>query len=194
MSEQKVAVITGAASGMGLGLTRHLHAKGWRIVVADLNVEAGERIAEELGDSVIFQTANVADWESNGALFKRAWAWAGRIDFFAANAGIGESSSVFEIFPPEQDPAKPDLATLEVDFVSVLYGLRWFVHYARKNKKPGGKIVITASSAGLYGFPPAPQYCAAKHAVSTFWAARYFAGLTILHRSSALFVRLRKGS
>lgn len=165
MATHQVAIITGAASGIGLGLTKHLHAKGWRIVMADLDVEGGERLARELGDSVIFQETNVADWDSNGALFKRAWEWAGCIDFFAANAGIGETGSVFDIFPADEDPQKPDLATLKVDFISVLYGLRWFVHYARKNKKPGGKVVVTASCAGLYGFPPAPQYCAAKHAV-----------------------------
>ena len=72
------------------------------------------------------------------------------------------------MFEPSLDdePQKPNLKTIEVDMIAVFYGLKLFTHYARKNKTPGGKMVITASMMGIYPFETNPQYCAAKHAVS----------------------------
>lgn len=146
----KVAVITGAASGIGLALTRDLVSKGWKVAMGDINQQAGSALAAELHPAVLFRQTDVSDWDQLAALFAAAWATWGRIDFHAANAGIDDRESLYG--PTSRDgsdePAKPDVSTVGVDLVSVIYGVRLAVHYFRKNEVPGGKIVVTGSSAG----------------------------------------------
>ena len=163
----KVAVITGAASGIGLALTRDLVFKGWNVVMGDINEKTGTSLAGELGNAVRFKRTNVSDWNQLAALFKLAWTTWGRIDFHAANAGIDDRESLYGPTAASEggEPSKPDLTTVHVDLFSVLYGVRLSLHYFRKNAVPGGKIVVTGSSAGLYPLPPLPQYTACKHAV-----------------------------
>jgi len=158
-----VAVITGAASGMGLALSRHLLDKGWRVVMADINLEKGQELERELGRNASFRQVDVCDWDQQAALFKHAFQWGGdRIDFLAANAGIDDKQSLYAA-SDDLEPQKPNLKTLEVDLIAVYYGIWLFAHYARKNKLPGGKIVITGSAAGIYPMESNPQYTAAKH-------------------------------
>jgi 15-hydroxyprostaglandin dehydrogenase (NAD) len=126
----------------------------------------------------MFQRTDFSSWEDNALLFKKAFDWSssenadgqGRIDFFAANAGTDDKESVFAQFDLNAEPTKPNMTTIEVDLLSVLYGLKLFIYYARKTRaqlsqptsfKPA--MVITASAVGLYQFPVNPQYCAAKH-------------------------------
>jgi 15-hydroxyprostaglandin dehydrogenase (NAD) len=133
----------------------------------------------------LFIRTNVASWDEQAALFKQAYDWSGgRIDFFAANAGLAERDHITMGFFAqgwnlEGEPPKPDLLALEVNETAVFYGLRLFVHYARKTKLAlqassasktvaapfNPKVVITASCAAIYPFPLAPAYNASKHAV-----------------------------
>ncbi|KAL9106475.1 MAG: hypothetical protein Q9227_008506 [Pyrenula ochraceoflavens] len=184
----RTAVITGAASGIGLALTRHLLSSTtthWRVVLADVNAKVGTELAASLGPDAVFCRTDVASWASNAAVFQKAWDWSkGRIDFFAANAGIDDKESVFATTDLDADPQEPNLTTLDVDLKSVFYGLKLFVHYARKTQRflrtrPSSpstvingshppfdpyhpKLVITSSCVGLYRFETNPQYCAAK--------------------------------
>jgi len=160
MASSQVAIITGAASGIGLALTRHLLAKGWRVVMADVNDTRGQELAKESGSNVIFQKTDVSVWEEQAALFKRGFEWGGRIDFLAANAGIADKD---DIAAKEEVPKKPNMITLDVDLYSVYYGIKLFAHYARKNKQPGGRVVITGSCLSLYGVQGMAQYNTAKH-------------------------------
>lgn len=57
----KVAIVTGAASGIGLALTRDLISKGWKVAMGDINQQAGEQLAAKLGTSVIFHKTDVSD-------------------------------------------------------------------------------------------------------------------------------------
>jgi 15-hydroxyprostaglandin dehydrogenase (NAD) len=178
----KTAIITGACSGMGLALTHHLLSSAsirWRIVLADINEDSYNKVSSTLDPArTMFQRTDVSSWEDNAIAFKRAFEWSdgedgqgmGKIDFFAANAGIEDKESVFAQFDLGAEPIKPNLATIEVDFLSALYGLKLFIHYARKTRTqlpPSASftpaMIITASSAGLYKFPVNPQYCAAKY-------------------------------
>ena len=135
--------------------------------MADVNQQTGEQLASELGPSVIFHKTDVSDWDQLAALFKKTWTMWGQIDFYAANAGIDDRESLYGATTLEgsDEPVKPDLATIEVDFVSVIYSMRLAIHYFRKNAVKGGKIVVTSSSGGLYPVPFIPQYSACKHGV-----------------------------
>lgn len=163
---KKAALITGGASGIGLALTQHLLAKGWKVVVLDIVGERAEKVASELGPDVLPVQADIANWESSAAAFKKAFEWAGQIDFFAANAGVSEDESLYALADVDE-PTKPSLSTIEVDLFSTFYGLKLYRHYVRKSGATGGKVVATASQAGFYPFPVAPIYAAAKHGVSS---------------------------
>lgn len=149
--------------------------------MADINEEAYFDISPTLNEDVgrvMFERTDVSSWEDNARLFKKAFNWSsamtddekGRIDFFAANAGILDQESMYAHFDLEAEPAKPNLATIEVDLLSSLYGLKLFIHYTRKTRAqlPASALftpamIITASSVALYQFPTGPQYCAAKY-------------------------------
>ena len=182
---RKTAIVTGACSGIGLALTKHLLAKSdveWRVVLADIREEAWENVKSSLdANRTKFVKTDVAVWEDDAHLFKEAYNWEiegfplHRIDFFAANAGIGDKEHVLQPFDLDAEPQKPNTACMDVNITAVLYGLKLFVHYARKTKRdsasaPDGqpafnpKMVITASCVGQYPFAIAPQYTASKHA------------------------------
>jgi NAD(P)-dependent dehydrogenase (short-subunit alcohol dehydrogenase family) len=92
-----VAIITGAASGIGLSLTRHLLSSGWRVAMADRNEEKGRALEKELGPDVMFMTVDVSKYDQQAALFQSAFEWGnGRLDFLAANAGIDDHQSLYE--------------------------------------------------------------------------------------------------
>ncbi|EOD43914.1 putative 15-hydroxyprostaglandin dehydrogenase protein [Neofusicoccum parvum UCRNP2] len=164
MAAIKVAIVTGGAAGIGFALTKHLVGRGYRVVIADIDGERGAQAQREIGNDALFVQCDVADWDSQAALFKRAFEWGGsRIDLFAANAGVAEKQSIYEL-PDGPEPAKPNLKLLDVNLVAVFYGLRLYRHYARVSGA-GGKMIVTSSSAGLYPFPIAPMYAAAKHGI-----------------------------
>lgn len=81
-----VALITGAASGMGLSVTKRLIERGWNVAMVDLNTEAGSRLAEGFGDQAIYVKANVSDYEEQAKTFVETWSKWHRLDFVFANA------------------------------------------------------------------------------------------------------------
>ena len=77
---------------------------------------------------------------------------------------------MFAHFDLEAEPVKPNVASIEVNLLSAVYGLKLFIHYARRTQSSlpppvsfTPAMVITSSSAGLYQFPGNPQYCASKY-------------------------------
>jgi 15-hydroxyprostaglandin dehydrogenase (NAD) len=162
----KISIVTGAASGIGFALAKHLIARGFRVVLADIDDLKGKKAQEDLGPDALFLHCDVSDWDSSAAMFKKAYEWGGRIDFFAANAGIEERESVYWLPTSEEELKRPDLGTIEVDLNSVFFGLRLFRYYARKSATgDGGRMVVSCSMAGIYPMYLAPSYSAAKHAV-----------------------------
>ena len=147
-----VAIVTGAASGIGLAVTQHLLSKNYCVVLADVNAKEGESVAASLGPDARFIHTDVSSYASQAVLFSAAFAWCGRLDFAALNAGIDDCESLYqtqEELDADGVPKPLNLKTIDVDLSAVIQGLWLFKHYARKNERPGGKVVITASAAGL---------------------------------------------
>jgi NAD(P)-dependent dehydrogenase (short-subunit alcohol dehydrogenase family) len=165
--DKKTALVTGGGAGIGYALTQHLLKRGYRVAIVDIDGDRTSAAQKTLGDDVLGLQCDVSSWESSAAAFKKVFEWAGAIDFFAANAGVAEKESLYAL-PDDEEPQKPNLATIEVDLLGVFYGLKLYRHYVRKSEtRRGGKVVITSSMAGNYPMFVAPIYCAAKHGVST---------------------------
>lgn len=154
----KVALITGGASGLGEATVRLFAAEGARVVIADLQAERGERIAAELGEAVIFQHTNVADEASIAAAVDRAVTAFGRLDCLYANAGI-----VGAIGPIDECPIEEYDATMAVDLRGVFLCMK---HAARVMKPQQSGVILSSSSiAGLQGGLGPHVYATAKTAL-----------------------------
>jgi NAD(P)-dependent dehydrogenase (short-subunit alcohol dehydrogenase family) len=132
--------------------------EGARVVIADIQDERGETIAEELGESAIFQHTNVAQEDSIAAAVDRAESEFGRLDCLFANAGI-----VGAMGPIDEIPAEEYDATMAINLRGVFLCLK---HAARVMKPRGsGAILCTSSIAALQGGLGPHVYAAAKAAL-----------------------------
>ncbi|KAF3927985.1 hypothetical protein ABW20_dc0110256 [Dactylellina cionopaga] len=170
-SESQVAIITGGASGIGLALATDLVSKNWNVVIADINPQTGEAAAKQLGSSAVFHITDVSSWDSQLSLFKSTLEKFGRLDFFAANAGIDDKKSIYAETKAElekDEPRQPFLKVIDVDLIAVVWGVKLASWYMRRNpSKKGGCVVLTSSAAGLYPMATNPLYAACKAAGAT---------------------------
>jgi meso-butanediol dehydrogenase/(S,S)-butanediol dehydrogenase/diacetyl reductase len=159
--EDKVAVITGGASGIGAATARLLVAEGAAVVIADLDVAGGEALAQSLGDEdVLFRRCDVAEIADVDSLIEHAIRRFTRIDILFNNAGVGCFGET-----PELDPQTWS-RVLAVDLNSVFYACRAAIPHMRRTG--GGAIVNTASISGLAGDYGFSAYNAAKGAVINY--------------------------
>src|SRR4029077_7932514 len=153
----KVAIVTGAASGIGAATARRFVEEGARLVVADINVEAGEAVARSLGTGAVFRRTDVtslADLEAVVALAEERW---GGLDVMHNNAAMTGGGYVGEL-----DPAAWR-SSLAVMLDGVFYGMRAAI--PAMLRRGGGSIISTSSVEGLFGEVLAAPYCTAKAAI-----------------------------
>jgi NAD(P)-dependent dehydrogenase (short-subunit alcohol dehydrogenase family) len=155
--EGKVAVVTGAAGGLGGGSARRLAREGARVVAVDIDGDGAARVAAEIGGVAV--AADVSREEDVERYLAEAVERFGRIDLHHLNAGI----------PGSLDPLPAlDVAGFErvlaVNVTSVFLGLRGaFRQYATQGS--GGAVVVTGSIASLRGSADLFAYHTSKHAV-----------------------------
>jgi len=155
----KVAVVTGAAGGIGEGAARRLAAEGASVVVVDVQAEKAQAVASALGDSAIAVAADVSLESGVEEYTSAAVERFGRIDLYHLNAAISGSFAPFaEVTTEDWD------RTLAVDLTSVFLGLRRALKQFEAQGS-GGAIVTTSSMAGLQGGDALVPYTAAKHGV-----------------------------
>lgn len=158
--EGRVAVVTGAASGIGLGLSRAFAARGARVVLADLD-EAGLAAAEKelsgSGAEVLAVPTDVTSREAVFALAERTFERFGTAHVVCNNAGIGAFGEMHTA------PHEEWRFVMDVNFWGVVHGVEAFV--PRLVEQGDGHVVNTASMAGLVGMRVLGIYCASKFAV-----------------------------
>ena len=158
----KVAVVTGAASGIGNALARRFAAEGMKVVLADVEAVAlaeAEHALRESGADALGVVTDVSDAESVGTLARRAFEHFGAVHVVCNNAGVGGADSS----PAWAIPIAEWEWVLGVNFFGVLNGMRSFL--PRLIEAGEGHMVNTASFAGLRPTPTLAPYAASKHAV-----------------------------
>lgn len=153
-----VAVITGAASGIGSGLVRQALALGMRVVLADVQDEALQRFAATLRGDVLAVPTDVSDPASVENLAEQAYARYGAVDLLFNNAGVLTTGYTWEIEPERWQ------RSLDINVRGVLHGLRSFVPRLLAAKRPA-HIVNTASVGGFLPSPLMGPYSVSKFAL-----------------------------
>ncbi|SFV02685.1 glucose 1-dehydrogenase [Pseudoduganella namucuonensis] len=156
----KVAIITGAARGMGASHARRFVAEGAKVVLTDMNAAAGQALADELGASALFVDHDVRDAAAWQRVVRQAEARFGQVNVLVNNAGIlGPMRNTAEL------PVADYHAVCEINQHSVFLGMQAVIPAMLRAGK--GSIVNISSIAGLvanYGFPSV-AYVASKFAV-----------------------------
>ncbi|MBF6330271.1 SDR family NAD(P)-dependent oxidoreductase [Nocardia transvalensis] len=159
--EDKVALITGAASGIGAAAAQAFARHGARLVLADINEEKGRELADAVrhsGGQAVFVRTDVCSHDDVAAMVAAAVTRFGRLDCAFNNAGIsGTSALLHEITPESWD------RMIAVNLTSVWVSMKYEI--PQMLAQGGGVILNNASVGGLAGFPRQADYDAAKHGV-----------------------------
>lgn len=165
-SQAKVAVVTGAGSGIGKELILQLASLGYGIAAADINEEqlaVAAREASQLTNAQVKTYGlNVADEEGVNQFSKQVEADFGRVDVVINNAGITRMGE-FRHTSPEAFKA-----VIDINFWGVIYGSRAFLPALERTN---GSLVNISSVFGIIGVPSQTSYCASKFAVRGFTEA-----------------------
>jgi NAD(P)-dependent dehydrogenase (short-subunit alcohol dehydrogenase family) len=153
-SRGPVALITGAASGIGAATARRLTGRGWRVVVADVDATRGAAVAGECGGRYV--ATDVASAEDNEHAVARTVEEFGRLDAVLLNAAVPGHCGLDDFTPRRYRD------TMGTNLDGVVYGLHAALPQLRR--QGGGHVVVTSSIAGLTGSPDV-FYAAAKHAL-----------------------------
>ena len=162
----KVAIITGAATGIGRATALLFAGEGASVVIADVNEDDAQRTVaniEDEGGSARFVQADVSEAEDVQALMERTAEEMGGIDVIVNNAGAQRSGAVTEFEESEWD------LLMRVNPRSCFLGAKYGVPYLRE--RGGGSIVNVSSLAGLKGGPGMTAYSASKGAIIAFTRA-----------------------
>ncbi|KAJ5909067.1 Short-chain dehydrogenase/reductase SDR [Penicillium taxi] len=172
-AEERVAILIGATSGVGVDIARHLCAQGWIVACTARRQEPGDQLLKTLPkNKAQFFTADVSKYEDSVEVFRKVHERWGRIDAVCVNAGIVDKSSIYRFDwkdkPVEDVPPPPDTSVVETNYKGVIYCTQLATHFMRHNPQPGGRIIITSSIGGMFPHKAYPIYCGTKSAVNQF--------------------------
>lgn len=151
----KTALVTGGASGFGAGIVRKFLAEGTRVAIADINADAAETFASELGDQAFAVSVDVSSNDSVGAMSEAVLGRFGGLDILVNNAGVTHLPTALEEVSEEEFDR-----VLAVNVKSVYLTARHFVPIMKR--KGAGAILNVASTAGVSPRPRLNWYNCSK--------------------------------
>lgn len=155
--ENKVAIVTGGASGIGKAIVELFVKEGAKVVIADLNEDWGSKLAESLGEATVFVKADSSLPEDNKKLVDIAVEKFGALHIAVNNAGIGGDAATVGDYSLESWKK-----VIDINLNGVFYGMHFQLP---EIEKVGGSVINMASILGQVGFANSSAYVAAKHGV-----------------------------
>jgi 3alpha(or 20beta)-hydroxysteroid dehydrogenase len=152
-----VALVTGAARGMGAVHVRGLVEAGAKVVATDVLDDLGRELADELGDAVVYHRLDVTDAAQWAQVVEASESTFGPIGVLVNNAGIVSFGSIEEMEPSEWQ------RTIDINLTGVWLGMHTVLPSMKR--AGGGSIVNIASTAGLQGYANIGAYVASKWGV-----------------------------
>ncbi len=159
--KDKVAIVTGAGSGIGRAIAQAYAREGAKVVVSDISVGGGEetvKLIKDAGGEAFFIAADASRAEDNERLVKQTVEHYGALHIACNNAGVGGPSA-----PTGEYPVEGWDKVIAINLSGVFYGCRYQI--PAMLQAGGGAIVNIASILGQVGFANSPAYVAAKHGV-----------------------------
>lgn len=155
-----VAIVTGAAGGIGTGIVRGYLEAGARVVAVDRSAEALAKF-DDVAGRVLPVVADVASWEGNNSVAEAAVERFGRINIFVGNAGVTDAGTSLEHADPEAISAAFD-ELFAVNVKGLLLGAKACLPQLIENR---GSVILTASFASSHAAGGGFLYTPSKHAV-----------------------------
>lgn len=152
----KVAIVTGASSGLGKAIAQMFLSQGAKVVFSDVNVLSNDI---DLGDKALFFKADVSNRQEVEELIKFTTDKFGSLDIMVNNAGIGLTGNIIDMSDDNWQKV------ISINLNGVFYGIQLAAQYMKKNKIKGSIINIT-SILGQVGFRSAGAYCSSKGGVN----------------------------
>ncbi|KAJ5826409.1 hypothetical protein N7474_003547 [Penicillium riverlandense] len=177
----QVAIITGAARGIGFATASLLAQNGARVVLVDLREEDLKSACAAIGPQSTYHVCDVSDWDQQVALFDRVSSEIGPVDLLVCNAAVNPeiallqasdahaqmNSQVLHNYLADEQTVhglqRPSTKLFDINVNSVVFGLKLGIHYMKSHG--GGRIVVVGSAASYVPVSSQPLYTASKHAV-----------------------------
>ena len=161
-SKSRIAIVTGAGTGIGRAAALSLLADGWSVALAGRRAEPLEAVAKESGAGAhaLAVPTNVADPASVEALFAATVAKFGRVDLLFNNAGVGNPPGPFEDWTAEQWKG-----VVDINLNGMFYCIQQAFRTMKVQSPRGGRIINNGSISASAPRPNSPAYTATKHAV-----------------------------
>ncbi|CAK7199385.1 hypothetical protein SEUCBS139899_002064 [Sporothrix eucalyptigena] len=157
--KDKVTIITGASSGIGLAAACFFSSHGARVVAVDINAfpEA------DTNDNIVYRKVDLIKWNEQLDLFQWTFDTYGRIDVAFLNAGVAEIEDVFvDTFDGNGRLQEPQHKVTKINLLATINGTKLAIHFMRKQTQHGS-IVITGSGKCFNGIGGTPMYAVSKH-------------------------------
>ncbi|HLV51965.1 MAG TPA: SDR family oxidoreductase [Flavobacterium sp.] len=155
--ENKVALVTGGASGIGRAIVELFVKEGAKVVFTDLNSGLGTKVQQELGAQTLFVKADASSPQDNKTAVDKAVERFGALHIAVNNAGVGGEANIVGEMSIEGWKS-----VIDINLNGVFYGMHYQIP---EIEKAGGSIINMASILGSVGFATSSGYSAAKHGV-----------------------------